>query len=74
MASRKEIYTTHKSARLKWYSTAEVAKIVDKSESTLKGWRRQNKGPNWYNVEGSIQYRSDDVQKYLDKRRHGSAD
>lgn len=71
MTSRKQVYgPSHTTHRAKWYDTKEVAKILDKSESTVKSWRRLHKGPAWHRFEGGIRYSTSDLKRYVDEQRH----
>ena len=51
----------------------EVADLLRISQHTLASWRRQANPHDlrWIEVGGSVRYRSEDVQQWLDKRTLG---
>lgn len=55
----------------KLLTTAELAEYFQISIKRLEYWRSQGKGPPWVRLEGSIRYRWDDVQKWLEGNQCG---
>lgn len=49
----------------------DVAAMLKVSKQTLFRWRNLEQGPPFIQVEGSIRYRREDVQAWLDKRTLG---
>ncbi len=49
----------------------EVALLLRISRQTLSKWRSQDRGPPFVQVEGSIRYQREAVQKWLDDRTLG---
>jgi len=57
--------------------TADVAKMLDVSEATLRGWRRLGSGPPYIKVGRAVRYRPEDVERWVEERRkdgNGNAD
>ena len=46
----------------------QVSKLFQVSTHTLYEWRRNNRGPRYVEVEGSIRYPREAVFSYLEKR------
>lgn len=51
--------------------TADVARMLDVSEATLRGWRRQGNGPPYIKVGRAVRYRLEDVERWTEERRRG---
>ena len=47
----------------------EAAKILMCSERTLEAWRREEKGPSYYKIEGKVLYGLDDLQNFIEGSR-----
>ena len=39
------------------------------SERTLETWRREDKGPSYYKIEGKVLYGLDDLQNFIEGSR-----
>lgn len=50
-------------------SSAAVARLLLRSERTLKRWRRKNIGPPFFNIGGCVTYRYGDVLAWLARHR-----
>ena len=46
---------------LKLIKPKEAAEILMCSERTLEAWRREDKGPCYYKIEGKILYKAEDI-------------
>tara|TARA_B100000902_G_C26889560_1_gene706664 strand:- start:16 stop:195 length:180 start_codon:yes stop_codon:yes gene_type:complete len=44
----------------------EAAKILMCSERTLEAWRRENRGPCYYKIEGKILYKFEDIINFIE--------
>ena len=47
----------------------QAASILMCSERTLEPWRREEKGPSYYKIEGKILYGLDDLQNFIEGSR-----
>ena len=47
----------------------EAAKILLCSERTLEAWRRDQRGPSYYKLEGKILYALEDVLTFIEKSK-----
>lgn len=47
----------------------EAAKILLCSERTLEAWRRDQRGPSYYKLEGKILYALKDVLSFIEKSK-----
>ena len=47
----------------------EAAEILMCSERTLEAWRREDKGPCYYNIEGKILYKAEDILNFIEESR-----
>lgn len=47
--------------------TRRAAKILGRSEATLKRWRYEGVGPNWVSMEGRVRYDLSVLLKYIDE-------
>lgn len=78
--TKEELSQIHESAIMQLYATAarleelkqkklltakEAAELYGVSESTLSKRRSQGKAPVWYKVGGSVRYRHEDMEKFL---------
>ena len=45
----------------------EVAELLRLTRQTLSRWRAEDRGPAFLKIEGTIRYRREDVQAWLDK-------
>ena len=43
----------------------DAAEILMCSERTLEAWRREEKGPNYYKIEGKILYELEDLYQFI---------
>jgi predicted DNA-binding transcriptional regulator AlpA len=50
----------------KYLTTEEVSELTRFSESTLKKYRGNGRGPRFLSVEGSIRYRESDVRAWME--------
>lgn len=51
----------------------EVAKMLRVGRSTLATWRRNRKGPKWFQADGpqsAVRYRRSDVEEWIEERLH----
>lgn len=51
-------------------SSKSAAKMLGKSEATLRAWRCVGKGPEYFKIEGSVMYDAADVESYIESNRH----
>ena len=51
---------------LKLIKPKEAAKILLCSERTLEAWRREEKGPCYYKIEGKILYKAEDIISFIE--------
>ena len=51
----------------------EVAELLRLKRQTLSRWRSDGQGPPFVQVEGSIRYPRDGLQRWLDERTAGGA-
>jgi DNA-binding transcriptional MerR regulator len=49
--------------------TAELAKYLNRSESVIRYWRENGKGPPYYRVVGQYMYQRDEVDAWLQTNR-----
>jgi predicted site-specific integrase-resolvase len=49
----------------------EVAELLRLTRQTLSRWRQEDRGPPFIQVEGSIRYQRETVQRWLDERTLG---
>lgn len=54
-------------------TSGEVAEMLRVSVSTLARWRSSDQGPPFVQIEGSIRYQREAVQKWIDDRTLGGA-
>ena len=47
----------------------EAAKILMCSEITLEAWRREEKGPCYYKIEGKILYKAEDILTFIEESK-----
>ena len=47
----------------------EAAKILMCSERTLEAWRREEKGPCYYKIEGKILYKAVDILTFIEESK-----
>ena len=52
-----------------WWSAKECARRIGRDETTLRSWRRKDRGPPYHRVEGRIYYKPEDVSLWLNERR-----
>ncbi len=50
-------------------SPAEVAELLDVTESTLADWRYRHRGPPFIKVERLVRYDQADLERYAQARR-----
>lgn len=50
---------------IKLIKPKEAAKILMCSERTLESWRRSEKGPSYYKIEGKILYELDELYQFI---------
>ena len=54
---------------IKLIKPKEVANILMCSERTLEAWRREEKGPCYYKIEGKILYKLEDILSFIESSR-----
>ena len=54
---------------IKLIKPKEVANILMCSERTLEAWRREEKGPCYYKIEGKILYNLEDILSFIESSR-----
>ena len=47
----------------------QAANILMCSERTLETWRREEKGPSYYKIEGKVLYGLDDLKNFIEGSR-----
>ncbi|GEM_PF-2632022 len=47
----------------------EAAEILLCSERTLETWRRDERGPSYYKIEGKVLYKLEDVISFIEKSK-----
>ena len=47
----------------------EAAEILLCSERTLETWRRNERGPSYYKIEGKVLYKLEDVISFIEKSK-----
>jgi hypothetical protein len=47
-------------------NTREAAILLDVEPSTLAAWRHQRRGPDYIRMGGSIRYRRDAIEKWVE--------
>ena len=52
-------------------TSPEVAELLRVSVATLARWRGADQGPPFVQIEGSIRYQRDAVQRWIDERTLG---
>lgn len=45
----------------------DLAKLLGVTTQTLTRWRKEGLGPEWIKLNGSVRYRREDVESYLDQ-------
>lgn len=55
----------------KLYTIEEAADILNLSAGTLRNWRSQGIGVKSIKVMGSVRYRPEDIQEYIDNTNKG---
>lgn len=50
---------------IKRLSTVKAAKVLGVTSQTLKNWRREGKGPAYYQMGGCVFYYQTDLDEYL---------
>lgn len=48
-------------------NTRRAAKILGRSEATLKRWRYEGVGPNWVSMEGRVRYDLSVLLSYIEE-------
>ncbi|MBL6899667.1 MAG: helix-turn-helix domain-containing protein [SAR86 cluster bacterium] len=51
---------------IKLIKPKEAAQILMCSERTLEHWRRSEKGPSYYKIEGKILYGMDELYQFIE--------
>ena len=54
---------------IKLIKPKDAAEILMCSERTLETWRREEKGPSYYKIEGKVLYGLDDLQNFIEGSR-----
>ena len=44
----------------------KAAELLMCSERTLEAWRREEKGPCYYKIEGKILYKTEDILEFIE--------
>jgi len=50
---------------IKLIKPKDAAEILMCSERTLEAWRREEKGPNYYKIEGKILYELEELYQFI---------
>ena len=50
---------------IKLIKPKDAAEILMCSERTLEAWRREDKGPNYYKIEGKILYELEELYQFI---------
>ena len=50
---------------IKLIKPKDAAEILMCSERTLEAWRREEKGPNYYKIEGKVLYELEDLYQFI---------
>ena len=53
-----------------WLDVHGVAAFLDRSPHTIRRWFRAGVGPPAYKVNGTIRFRRDEVETWLEGHRH----
>ncbi len=48
---------------------AEVSKLLQVHDQTLRNWRNNGAGPQWIRVGAQIRYRRHDLERWLAERK-----
>ncbi len=51
---------------IKLIKPKEAAQILMCSERTLEAWRREDKGPCYYKIEGKNLYKAEDIMSFIE--------
>ena len=51
---------------------AEVSEVTLVAKNTLADWRKKGVGPPWFKLLGSVRYREDDVQAWIEEQAAAS--
>jgi hypothetical protein len=54
---------------IKLIKPKEAAQILMCSERTLEAWRREEKGPCYYKIEGKILYKAEDILSFIEESK-----
>jgi predicted DNA-binding transcriptional regulator AlpA len=49
--------------------SAEVEEIYGISASTLANWRSKRRGPKYHKVGGSVRYKVEDLDKFMESKK-----
>ena len=52
------------------YTETELADRLTLKVQTLQSWRRENVGPPYVKLVGTVRYREDDVDAWVDAQLH----
>jgi predicted DNA-binding transcriptional regulator AlpA len=47
----------------------QLARLLQLSQGTIRGWRSADKGPKFIRAVGSIRYPVDELRRWLDQER-----
>lgn len=54
---------------LRYLTEREVAQRFGLSTQAIQKWRRQDRGPAYFKMEGTVRYRLEDIEAYERKTR-----
>lgn len=50
----------------KYYNTAQVARLLNRSEQTIRHWRKIGEGPQWVkDPRGRVHYEKSEVENWM---------
>jgi excisionase family DNA binding protein len=52
-----------------WLTTADLAQMLEMSESTIRRWARQRKLPHFLSPGGQYRFDADEIQSLIEQRR-----
>jgi excisionase family DNA binding protein len=56
-------------ANRQWLTTADLAQMLEMSESTIRRWARQRKLPHFLSPGGQYRFDADEIQSLIEQRR-----
>lgn len=52
--------------------TRTLSEYLNIAEPTVRRWRREGKGPAFLRLGGSIRYRPEEVEKWIEQQQEGT--